>query len=188
MKASPLLPLYQEQRAGRAGRDRLELLTALIEGAAFDPLFRAGVIRIPAWHPVFWWACLVPGCERPRKASIDMCHIHHQQWAQARGRGDRQGRVPHHGAAAGPFGLGAAGALPDLPAGLPRTPAGCYATATTAAGITTSAAKDSRPASRTGWPPRSPSTGTGPAEVGRLPGPGGHTAGPVHRPPGPLPG
>ncbi len=87
MKASPLLPLYQEQRAGRAGRDRLELLTALIEGPAFDPLFRAGVIRIPAQHPVFWWACLVPGCERPRKASIDMCHIHHQQWAQARGRG-----------------------------------------------------------------------------------------------------
>ena len=79
MKASPLLPLYQEQRAGRAGRDRLELLTALIEGPAFDPLFRAGVIRIPAQHPVFWWACLVPGCERPRKASIDMCHIHHQQ-------------------------------------------------------------------------------------------------------------
>jgi integrase len=87
VKADPLLPLYQEQHGARAGRDRLELLTALIGGPAFDPLFRGEVIRIPARHPVFWWACLVAGCERPRKASIDMCHIHHHQWAQARHRG-----------------------------------------------------------------------------------------------------
>ena len=31
MKADPLLPLYREQYGARAGRDRLELLTALIE-------------------------------------------------------------------------------------------------------------------------------------------------------------
>ena len=88
MKADPLLPLYREQHGARAGRDRLELLTALIDGPAFDPLFRGEVIRIPARHPVFRWACLVAGCERPRKGSLDMCHVHREQWAQAQARGD----------------------------------------------------------------------------------------------------
>ena len=80
MKADPLLPLYREQHGARAGRDRLELLTALIEGPAFDPLFRGEVIRIPAGHPVLRWACLVTGCARPRKGSLDMCSVHHEQW------------------------------------------------------------------------------------------------------------
>ncbi len=88
MKADPLLPLYREQHGARDGRDRLELLTALIEGPAFDPLFRAGVIRIPARHPVFRWACLVAGCERPRKASLDMCHVHQGQRAHAQADGE----------------------------------------------------------------------------------------------------
>jgi hypothetical protein len=87
VKADPLLPLYREQRGARAGRDRLELLTALIDGPAFDPLFRPGVIRIPARHPVLGWACLVPGCQRPRKSSSDMCHTHREQWAGARDGG-----------------------------------------------------------------------------------------------------
>src|SRR5260370_41340044 len=82
--ARPRLPLCPAQPSGRAGRDRLELLTALIGGPAFDPMLRAGVIRLPAQHPVFGWACLVPGCERPRQASTDMCHIHREQWATAR--------------------------------------------------------------------------------------------------------
>src|SRR5260370_1375908 len=138
MKASPLLPLYQEQRAGRAGRDRLELLTALIEGPAFDPLFRAGVIRIPAWHPVFWWACLVPGCERPRKASIDMCHIHHQQWAQARGRGTGKAEFLTTAPPLGPSVWVQQVPAGSARAGPPRTPAGCYATPTPPAGSTTS--------------------------------------------------
>src|SRR6266571_1592033 len=88
VKASPLLPLYQAQHGGRAGRDRLELLTALIGGPAFDPLLRTEVICIPADHPVFRWTCLVAGCERPRKGSIEMCHVHHEQWAQAQARGE----------------------------------------------------------------------------------------------------
>jgi hypothetical protein len=88
VKADPLLPLCQEQHGARAGRDRLELLPALIDDPAFDPLLRAEVIRIPARHPVFRWACLVAGCERPRKGSLDMCHVHHQQWAQAQARGE----------------------------------------------------------------------------------------------------
>ena len=88
MKADPLLPLYQAQHRSPAGRDRLELLTALIEGPAFGPLLRAEVIRIPAGHPVFRWACLVAGCQRPRKGSIELCHIHQERWAQARARGE----------------------------------------------------------------------------------------------------
>ena len=87
MKADPLLPLYREQYGARAGRDRLGLLTALIDGPAFDPLFRGEVIRIPARHPVFRWACLVAGCARPRKGSLEMCHVHYEQWAQAQARG-----------------------------------------------------------------------------------------------------
>ena len=87
MKADPLLPLYREQYGARAGRDRLGLLTALIDGPAFDPLFRGEVIRIPARHPVFRWACLVAGCERPRKGSLEMCHVHYGQQAQAQARG-----------------------------------------------------------------------------------------------------
>jgi integrase len=88
VKADPLLPLYRQQYGARAGRDRLELLTALIDGPAFDPLFCGEVIRIPAGHPVFRWACLVPGCERSRKGSLDMCSVHHEQWAQAQARGE----------------------------------------------------------------------------------------------------
>jgi len=80
----PDVPLYREQHRARAGRDRLELLTALTGGPAFDPLFRAGVIRIPARHPVFRWACLVAGCERPRKGSLEMCYVHRVQlvWSE----------------------------------------------------------------------------------------------------------
>ena len=148
----------------RAGRDRLELLTALIDGPAFDPLFRAEVIRIPARHPVFRWACLVAGCERPRKGSLDMCHVHHeQQWAQARGRGTGKAAFLTAAQPLGPSVWVSRCPAGSARAGPPRTPAGCCATATTAAGITTSAARDSRAASRTGWPPRSRSAGTGPA-------------------------
>lgn len=91
MKADPLLPLYQDQGVGRVGRDRLELLTALINAPSFDALFRPGVIRIPGDHPVFGWECLVAGCERPRSGGSELCHAHQQQWAQVRSRG--QGRA-----------------------------------------------------------------------------------------------
>ena len=45
----------------RAGRDRLEVLTALISAPSFDPLFRADIIKIPPGHPVYRWNCLVDG-------------------------------------------------------------------------------------------------------------------------------
>ena len=67
-KADPLLPLNRSSMApGR--QDRLELLTALIDGPAFDPLLRAGVIRIPARHRlplVAWWLARADPQGQPR--------------------------------------------------------------------------------------------------------------------------
>ena len=59
----------------RAGRDRLEVLTALISAPSFDPLFRAEIIKIPAGHPVYRWNCLVTGCERPTMGHGDLCRL-----------------------------------------------------------------------------------------------------------------
>jgi hypothetical protein len=70
--------------AGRERRDRLELLTALIDGPGFDPLLRGDVLTFPRDHPVWWWGCRVPGCERPRQANKTLCHGHGDQWRAAR--------------------------------------------------------------------------------------------------------
>ena len=56
----------------RAGRDRLEVLTALIDAPSFDPLFRAEIIKIPPDHPIYRWNCLVTGCERPKAGRGDL--------------------------------------------------------------------------------------------------------------------
>jgi hypothetical protein len=47
---------------GRERRDRLELLTALIDGPGFDPLLRADIIEFPRDHPVWWWGCRIKDC------------------------------------------------------------------------------------------------------------------------------
>jgi len=61
-----LLPRHD----ARAGRDRLEVLAALISAPSFDPLFRADIIKIrPA--PGLPWNCLVTGCERPKTGHGD---------------------------------------------------------------------------------------------------------------------
>jgi hypothetical protein len=73
--------------AQREGRDRLEILTALINGPSFDPMFRPDVIDIPADHQVYRWICVVDRCERPRNGSTDLCGEHQQQWARERRRG-----------------------------------------------------------------------------------------------------
>ena len=67
--------------AGQVGRDRLELLQALINGPAFDPLYRDDVITIPVDHPVYRWACQVPGCERARSNVLDFCFVHDREWS-----------------------------------------------------------------------------------------------------------
>jgi integrase len=64
----------------RESRDRLELLTALIGGPAFDPALRPDVIEIPADHRVFPWGCRVPGCTRPRRSMRDLCDGHDSLW------------------------------------------------------------------------------------------------------------
>ena len=73
--------------SGRAGPDRLELLTTLIDGASFDPVFRPDVIQIPGDHPIYPWECVVHGCERTRAGGRDLCHEHGEQWREARGNG-----------------------------------------------------------------------------------------------------
>ncbi|MFJ9676360.1 hypothetical protein ACIRP5_37005 [Streptomyces sp. NPDC101221] len=67
----------------RIGRDRLELLTALIEAPAFDPLFRDTLIFIPPQHPVYAWQCAVDGCKRIRRISHNLCNTHNLEWEQA---------------------------------------------------------------------------------------------------------
>ncbi|TDB73220.1 hypothetical protein [Micromonospora sp. KC723] len=50
-----LLP--QPSRPDRLGRDRLEILTALISAPSFDPMFGTDVIRIPRDHSTYRWWC-----------------------------------------------------------------------------------------------------------------------------------
>ena len=45
------LPFVYQDRPDRVGRDRLEILTALIAGPSFDPIFRPDVIEIPRAAP-----------------------------------------------------------------------------------------------------------------------------------------
>lgn len=80
-----LRPLY-DQRPDRVGRDRLEILTALIGSPSFDPMFRADIVRIPRGHPIYQWDCVINGCERVRGTG-DLCSIHRQEWAQAKAHG-----------------------------------------------------------------------------------------------------
>lgn len=72
----------------RLGGDRLEILTALIQGPSFDPIYRPPIIRIPRGHPVYRWECVVGDCERTRSGGTDLCTAHLEEWAQARRRGD----------------------------------------------------------------------------------------------------
>lgn len=66
-----------------AGRDRLELLTALIKAPSFEPVFGADIIRIPAGDPAYPWHCVVAECQRPRTQNHDLCVMHVKQWHAA---------------------------------------------------------------------------------------------------------
>ena len=74
--------LYCE-RPERVGRDRLEILTALIGGPSFDPIYRGEVIRIPRGHLVYRWECVVTACQRTRSGGTDLCSTHRSAWVQA---------------------------------------------------------------------------------------------------------
>src|SRR6266496_2638098 len=74
------------QPDAREGRDRLEVLAALISAPSFDPLFRPDIIKIPAGHPVYRWNCLA-GCERTVMGHGDLCGVHQDLWRRHRGEG-----------------------------------------------------------------------------------------------------
>jgi len=84
--ANSLLPLYTD-RPDRVGRDRLEILTALIGGPSFDPIYRPDIIKIPMGHCVYRWECTVEGCERARTSGTDLCSVHRLCWVEARDKG-----------------------------------------------------------------------------------------------------
>jgi hypothetical protein len=86
MTARSLAAVYTDHPE-RCGRDRLEVLTALINGPSFDPMFREMVIRIPRGHPIYRWECIVADCERTRSGGTDLCNAHLDQWVQARSTG-----------------------------------------------------------------------------------------------------
>ena len=77
---------YQD-RPDRDERDRLEILSTLIAGPSFDPIFRPDVIEIPRGHPIYRWECVVARCERSRSGGSDLCPEHLRQWALDRERG-----------------------------------------------------------------------------------------------------
>jgi hypothetical protein len=81
-----LRPLFAE-RPDRVGRDRLEILTALISGPSFDPIFRPDVIVIPRGHAIYRWECVVGRCERSRTGGSDLCSEHQRQWVHDSGHG-----------------------------------------------------------------------------------------------------
>src|SRR5271165_2946850 len=73
-------------RSGARGRDRLEVLAALISAPSFDPLFRPDIIKVPAGHPVYRWNCLA-GCERTVMGHGDLCAAHQVLWRRHRDEG-----------------------------------------------------------------------------------------------------
>jgi integrase len=75
------------QADAREGGDRLGILTALISAPSFDPLFRAGIVKIPAGHPVYRWDCLAAGCERAARGRGGLCSAHEVLWRRCRGEG-----------------------------------------------------------------------------------------------------
>ena len=84
-----LRPLLGD-RPERASRDRLEILTALIGGPSFDPVYRDDIVKIPGGHPIYRWECVISPCERTRTGGSDLCTQHQQDWAAQ----SAQGSVP----------------------------------------------------------------------------------------------
>ena len=73
------LSLLPADVPGRAGRDRLELLTALIAAPGFDPLYRSGLIRIPPGSPGLRVGLSGAGCECVGLGP-GLCTAHEREW------------------------------------------------------------------------------------------------------------
>ncbi|MFF8912756.1 hypothetical protein ACF08M_05355 [Streptomyces sp. NPDC015032] len=76
--SSPLRAL-PDRGLGRAGRDRLELLEALVNGPHLDPLFRGDVLDIPPDHEKYGWGCAIPECLRIRAGGNGFCTVHRKE-------------------------------------------------------------------------------------------------------------
>ncbi|MFE2868798.1 hypothetical protein [Embleya sp. NPDC059259] len=87
----------------RTGRDRLEVLTALISAPLFDPLFRPDIIKVPPNHPVYRWNCLCADCDRSTMGHGDLCSSHEMLWRDHRDRGRTRAEFLR---TAAPVGLG----------------------------------------------------------------------------------
>ncbi|WNI22179.1 site-specific integrase [Streptomyces sp. ITFR-16] len=83
MSTSMLFKLHSDP-APRAARDRLEVLTALINGPTVDAFYRPDVIYFPAGHSTYGWECHVPDCERTRRQAYEFCTVHLDQWRAIR--------------------------------------------------------------------------------------------------------
>jgi len=77
----------------RQSRDRLELLTTLLNGPTVEPFYRDEIVRYPPEHRVFAWKCSVASCDSPRTGHKDMCHQHIKEWARHKGQRRKPVRV-----------------------------------------------------------------------------------------------
>lgn len=77
------LTILSNDNESRVTRDRLELMTALINAPAFDPLYRSDIIEFPPDHPVYAWQCLLDDCTRIRRLDNVLCSTHRDQWLAA---------------------------------------------------------------------------------------------------------
>jgi integrase len=112
------LALLPADERTRAGRDRLQLLAALISAPGFDPLYRSDVIRLPPDHPVYRWGCEISGCDCVARGG-GLCRTHEQEWGKARkagsSRADFIARATPLGKHSGP-GTGSCRICPERPA------------------------------------------------------------------------
>ncbi|MFZ0121065.1 MAG: tyrosine-type recombinase/integrase [Pseudonocardiaceae bacterium] len=92
MSARNGLSHLHQDRPDRVGRDRLEILTAVIGGPSFDPIYRPDIVKISRGHRVYRWECVVDGCERGRGGGSDLCGRHQQEWVKARSDGTSRAR------------------------------------------------------------------------------------------------
>jgi hypothetical protein len=148
------LPQLYKARHDRVARDRLEILTTLINAPSFDPIFRPNVIVIPRDHPIYGWGCVVDRCERSRSGSSDLCADISGSW-QAHGRAELVG--PHSSplqrvwiAQSAPRRCCAAYA----PNGQPTIASCGCADCTGTGGIATARPSARKPISPLGWPAR----------------------------------
>ncbi|MFF5969936.1 hypothetical protein ACFY7C_00255 [Streptomyces sp. NPDC012769] len=66
----------------RQGRDRLEILQALLAGPTIDAFYAKDLVKFPEDHPVYGWKCRVTDCHGPAVGggAKDMCIVHLEEF------------------------------------------------------------------------------------------------------------